>query len=56
MAAPWSPLLYTSSATGPTHDNPGYTSAGGSELTTLEQEILTTMATNATLCRGRDAA
>jgi len=35
---------------------PRDTLAGGCELTTLEEEIRTTMAINPTLCRGRDAA
>lgn len=40
---PRSPLLYVSSATGPTRANPGYTLASGYELPALEQEILTAM-------------
>jgi hypothetical protein len=41
---PKSPLLYVSSATGPTHANPGYTLARGYQLAALEEEILTAMA------------
>ena len=40
---PHSPLLYVSSATGPTHADPGYTLARGYQLDALEQEILTAM-------------
>jgi hypothetical protein len=43
IAWPQSPLLYVSSATGPTHDRPGYVLAGGYQLDALEQEILTAM-------------
>ena len=40
---PRSPLLYVSSATGPTPAHPGYTLASGYQLDALEQEILTAM-------------
>jgi hypothetical protein len=43
IAWPQSPLLYLSSASGPTHDNPGYVLARGYQLDALEQEILTAM-------------
>ena len=36
-------MLYVSSATGPTHADPGYTLAHGYQLDALEQEILTAM-------------
>src|SRR5690348_11191867 len=38
---PESPLLYVSSATAPTHADPGYALARGYQLDVLEQEILT---------------
>ena len=40
---PQSPLLYVSSAAGPTHDDPGYMLARGYQLDVLEREILTAM-------------
>lgn len=40
---PQSPLLYVSSAAGPTHDDPGYILARGYQLDALEQEVLTAM-------------
>ena len=40
---PESPLLYVSSATAPTHADPGYALARGYQLDVLEQEILTAM-------------
>jgi len=43
IAWPTSPLLYVSSATGPTHADPGYILARGYQLDALEQEILTAM-------------
>jgi hypothetical protein len=43
IAWPQSPLLYVSSATGPTHAAPGYVLARGYQLDALEQEILTAM-------------
>ena len=40
---PSAPLLYLPSAAGPTHDDPGYTLAAGTDLAALEQELITAM-------------
>ncbi len=40
---PTAPLLYLPSAAGPTHSNPGYMLAVGTDLAALEQELIAAM-------------
>jgi hypothetical protein len=56
LTLPGSTLLYVPSATGPTHQAPGYVLAGGQDLAALEQEIVTAMTAGTTLTLTLDVA
>jgi hypothetical protein len=49
VCLPKSPLVYVSSAAGPTHKAPGYTLAPGYELAALEKDIIAAMTDQAML-------